>query len=450
MELADESAIRAELDALSATFGKADMARRLLTYLVDCHLRGKVPKETDIALDVFGRDAGFDGAQDAVVRVAVRAVRQKLDDFYHHTGRGRPWRLELPRGGYRLAIVANGDVSPAAGDMSATLAPPSSNDAASPSVANHAPVRAAAAAPRWVLGALVAALLASLVVNVMAWREVSDVTPVSGSPPGAAASSPLWQPLLSSERPLTIVLGDLLLFPNPSPDEGRIQLIRDARINTAEQLRSFLAARGAAAPGEPGTQVATTLIPKSVAYGLVNILPVVLTGTRRVEVRILDELQLEDLQTHDVLYLGPLVRIGPLADVLFRGSRFTFNYDQEPRRLHDTDSGSVYAPSPGRRENANDYGLFASLRGASGNRVMVFASVGSELGILPLMRSVTSPSGLDELEAALTHDGTTTLPDQFEALIAVSGYYRTDLSAELITASPRPHVGNTGAKVPGR
>lgn len=411
METADETAIRAELAALCATFGKAEGARRLLTYLVDCHLRGKVPKETDIALDVFQRDPSFDGSQDAVVRVAVRSLRQKLDEFYHQSGRDRPLRFELPRGAYRLNVL------PGAAAETAV------------------PQRALPAGRRWLVPALALALAASLVAQFRPRQAAVPQPPIAASP---ARSSPIWQPMLAGPRPLSIVLGDMLLFPNPSPDPGRIQLIRDARINTAEQLRSYLGTKGDAPVREPGTEVATTLIPKSVAYGLVDVLPVVGTGARPVEVRILDELPLDDLRTHDILFMGPLVRIGPLGDALFRGSRYAFNYEQEPRRLVDTVSGEIFAPSPGRREHANDYGLFASFRGPAGNRVMVFASVGSELGLLPLMRSVTSAAGLAELQARLTRDGRDPLPDEFEALVAVSGYYRTDLSAELVRASARP------------
>jgi hypothetical protein len=233
-----------------------------------------------------------------------------------------------------------------------------------------------------------------------------------------------------------VLLGDLLLFPHPDPEPGRIQLLRDARINTPEQLRAYLGKAPEAMPSEPGTQVVTTLVPMSVAYGLVDVLPVVKTGDRQVEVRILDELPVDDLRTHDVLFMGPLVRIGPLADALFEGSRYVFEYDEEPRRLRDTGSGRVYAPSPGRRERANDFGLFASFRGPAGNRIMVLASVGSDLGLLPLVRRLTSAEGLAELRDRLA-DETGALPDAFEALIAVNGYYRTDLSAELIEAHPR-------------
>jgi hypothetical protein len=419
MEKVDEDAVRAELAAIVATFGKADVSRRLLTYLVDCHLRAKVPRETDIALDVFHRDASFDGAQDAVVRVAVRALRHKLDEFYRHAGQARPLRIDIPRGAYRIMVVP--------------VAPPA-REPATP--ASAAPV---GRAPRpSLVAALVVLLAVSAIANAWFWHLRGTVPPAPATAGTPARSSPIWQPLLGSERPLTIVLGDLLLFPNPAAEPGRIQLLRDARINTAEQLRAYLGTKAEVQSAEPGTQVATTLVPKSVAYGLVDVLPVVAGRAKPVEVRILDEFPVDDLRTHDVLFIGPLIRIGPLADALFRGSRYSFNYDHEPRRLHDTQTGRDFAPSPGRRENANDYGLFASFRGAAGNRIMVFASVGSDLGLLPLMRRVTSEAGLAEIHARLTRQGRAPLPDEFEALVAVNGYYRTDLSAELLEAHARP------------
>lgn len=412
-EVVDEAAVRGELAAISATFGKADVSRRLLTYLVECHLRGKVPRETDIALDVFHRDANFDGSQDAVVRVAVRTLRQRLDEYYHGAGRDRPLRLEVPRGGYRVRLMRATDAA---------------TSEAAPPAPRHPWLRPAAAV-------LAAALVASLLGNLWLWRRAE----VQARPaPVPAHSSPVWHPLLSNSRPLTVVLGDTLLFPNPDAPPGRIQLLRDARINTPEQLRTFLGARADALSADPGTQLPTTLVPKAVAYGLVDVLPVVRTGDRLVEVRILDELPVDDLLKHDVLFMGPLVRIGPLAEVLFRESRYAFNYDEEPRRLLDRRTGLEYASSPGRRENASDYGLFASIRGPAGNRIMVLASVGGDLGLLPLVRRLTSASGLEELQGVLTQQGEQPMPDEFEALIAVSGYYRTDLSAELIAAHARP------------
>jgi hypothetical protein len=424
VDQADQDAVRGEHAALCETFGKADVSRRLLTYLVECHLNGRVPRETDIALDVFHRDASFDGAQDAVVRVAVRALRQKLDAFYHHAGARRAVRLEIPRGAYRLVVTPQ-EAPPSAPPQEPPL----------PSRSRFAPAIA------WGGAAL---LVASVVVNLWLWGRPRPESSAAAPP---ARSSAVWQPLLTSTRPLTIVLGDLLLFPNPDPHPDRIQLIRDARINTAEQLRSFLGNRADSGSTDPGTQVATTLIPKSVAYGLVDVLPVVSDGRRAVSVHILDELPVDDLRTHDVLFMGPLVRIGPLADLLFRGSRYEFNYDHEPRRLRDRVTGREFAPSTGRRESASDYGLFASLRGPSGNRILIFASVGSDLGLLPLMRYATSTHGLEELRARLAGNGQ--LPDEFEAVMAVSGYYRTDLSAEMVDAHARGSEPHTAVQTEG-
>jgi hypothetical protein len=423
MTTTDEAVVRAELAQVSSAFGKAETTRRLLAYLVECSLRNKVPKETDIAIDVFQRDANFDSAQDSVVRVAVRALRQKLDEYYRDAGRHRPLRFELPRGGYRIYIVRAEDAE----------------HAPQPAV-DHEPFSAPepAAPPRqlrWALGGLAAALVLSILVNLWFWWRGTE----PAETPHVAHTSALWAPLLNGTRPITVVLGDHLLFPSPTPQPGRVQLIRDARVNTNEELRAYLESFPQRPLRDPGIQVATTLVPKSVALGLTDIMPVVRGVSRPFNVRILDEWPTDELLTHDLVLMGPLARIGPLlSDLLFRGSRYVFEHDDQPRRLRDRMTGQEYRPSTGRRENATDYGLLVSFRGPADNRIMVFASVGSDLGLMPLIRRATSESGLAELHAALTGNGEQPVPDEFEALIEVVGYHRTDLSSTLLAAHARP------------
>jgi hypothetical protein len=434
----EEAVVRAELSTVCAAFGKAESARRLLTYLVECHLRDKVPKETDIAIDVFQRDASFDGSHDAVVRVAVRALRQKLDEYYRDAGRDRPLRFELPRGAYRIHLVPVENTSTAIENADATVA---DTPADSTEEQQQRTDTSATPAPRsdrtWAFIGLAAALVASVVLNLWLWGSANEPEQVT---PHVAHTDPIWAPLLGGNRPLTVVLGDHLLFPNPDPMPGRVQLIRDARVNTEEQLRAFLKLfPERRSGGGPGVQVPTTLVPKSVALGLVDILPIMRTLERQVDVRILDEWLPDELHTHDIVFMGPLVRIGPLmSGVLFRGSRYIFEHDERSRRLRDLMTDTEFQPSPGRLENAIDYGLIASFRGPTGNRVMVFASVGGDLGLAPLIRRATTNAGLEELRALLTENGTQPFPEEFEALIEVSGYHRTDLAAKWIAAHARP------------
>ena len=66
----------------SEVLGRSDQLRRLFDYLVECSRTGKVPKESVIAVEVFGRGTDFDVSQDAAVRVYIHKLRRKFEEFY--------------------------------------------------------------------------------------------------------------------------------------------------------------------------------------------------------------------------------------------------------------------------------------------------------------------------------------------------------------------------------
>ncbi len=76
-------ALRATLERLlaSETFGRSERARELLRYLVERQLAGEADrlKGFAIAVDVFGKNAGFDSSTDAVVRVQAGRLRELLN-----------------------------------------------------------------------------------------------------------------------------------------------------------------------------------------------------------------------------------------------------------------------------------------------------------------------------------------------------------------------------------
>src|SRR5205085_11038381 len=93
--------LAAQLRARQA-LGRSDSLNRLFDYLAACAAAGARPKEFEVAAAVFARDSGFDGSQDATVRVAVHRLRRKLDDYYAGPGAAEPVRLAIPRGEYRM------------------------------------------------------------------------------------------------------------------------------------------------------------------------------------------------------------------------------------------------------------------------------------------------------------------------------------------------------------
>src|SRR5579871_1310378 len=94
----------AERIRAAGALGRSPLIQKLFDFLIDCSATGRAPKETEVAIEVFGKDMSFDVAQDAMVRVYVHKLRRKLEEYYSGAGRGEPNRLTIPKGAYRFVI----------------------------------------------------------------------------------------------------------------------------------------------------------------------------------------------------------------------------------------------------------------------------------------------------------------------------------------------------------
>lgn len=97
-------AVREQLDRiLSAdTFAGAGRHSRLLRYVVERTLAGEGDqlKEYTLATDVFDRPETYDPRLDSIVRVEVRRLRSRLEEYYAGPGAGDPVLIAIPRGTY--------------------------------------------------------------------------------------------------------------------------------------------------------------------------------------------------------------------------------------------------------------------------------------------------------------------------------------------------------------
>src|ERR1700730_9384097 len=96
--------LRATLDQLitSRTFSRSGQLKRLLVYLRDAIVSTdpSVWSETSIGANAFGRK-DFNPKLDTIVRVEMRRLRQKLDEYYALEGADSPLRLRFERNTYR-------------------------------------------------------------------------------------------------------------------------------------------------------------------------------------------------------------------------------------------------------------------------------------------------------------------------------------------------------------
>ncbi|HUA60935.1 MAG TPA: hypothetical protein VML19_19385 [Verrucomicrobiae bacterium] len=86
----------------SLEFRSSNRSKEFLKYVVESTVagHGDTLKERTIGIDVYGRPASYDPADDATVRVKAGEVRKRLDRYYATEGKIDRLRIELPPGTY--------------------------------------------------------------------------------------------------------------------------------------------------------------------------------------------------------------------------------------------------------------------------------------------------------------------------------------------------------------
>ena len=420
----DPQLIRQQLEKVLASeqLAKSETSRKLLSYLAERSLREEVPKETEIALDVFGKDPSFSGAEQSIVRVSVRTLRQKLAEHYAGPGRDSELRFDIPKGGYRLTVLRNEGVASAATAVPPTLVAP-----------------APSARWKWLAAASLAVLALSVGINLYLWNRPDAATAAADPQLTRVRSSPLWSDIVTSNRPITLILGDLFMFTQIDPKTGRTLTVRDAGINSSEELRAMLASNPSFAT-ERGQRY-VTMLQKTVAVGMASVLRIIDRPGRRIEVVAQDDVSVDEIRNNDVIYLGPMVRLGALGSHYALQSRYRYNGST----ITDVATGKTYMPEGALGAEHVDYALAAKFLGPTGNHVMIFTAGARNAGVLQIVRTVTSAEGVARIEKHLRPGNAS---GSFEALLTVTGFKQTDLATAIVDITPMP-APMPAARLPG-
>lgn len=186
----DRELVLKELEAILASYHFRGSKRypALLRYVVDATLDGHAPdlKERTLGVEVFGRDPNYDTSADPVVRFSASEVRKRIAQYYHENGRDSTLQIELPLGSYVPEFQ---------------LRTPESNAGLEAGGLTGLFDRVRALRhPLWFTLAGVAAMLLAI-AGFGAYRYRA------GSAANKTVSEKLWTPLVSSSRPILIVVG---------------------------------------------------------------------------------------------------------------------------------------------------------------------------------------------------------------------------------------------------
>jgi len=181
--------------AASRHFVRAPQLREILVYISRRVLADHAVSigEQEIGSKVLGRRADFSPNDDNIVRVQVRHLRKKLEDYFSTDGAEEPLVLTIPKGAYiphfelrpQRPAPERLSLSPAAG-------------------LPHAPK----ATPSRTVAALVALLLVgALLASVVWWRQRGASRNVAEEAP-VAHEDALWSKIFTARRQTSIVAAD--------------------------------------------------------------------------------------------------------------------------------------------------------------------------------------------------------------------------------------------------
>jgi hypothetical protein len=390
----------------SGDLGRSEPLVRLFDFLLERSLEGRVPKEIEIAQEVFDKTTDFDMMLDASVRVYIHRLRRKLADHYAGAPADRD-RVSIPLGEYRMVLGAAGSEAEIQ-DETATV--------------ERAPAARRQSGRFWMT------VLAFVLINAIALYLLAGRPPTGAS----AISSALWAPIAENRRPTLVVLGDYYIFGEAADGIVVSRLVRDFSINSREDLDENLMLN----PGKVGRDIDVNLhyLPTSSGRALRSLLPVVnaLTGGSGVQpgVESMSDVKPEFFKEANIVYVGFLSGLGALQDPLLRASGFKIgeNFDE----LVDKASGRRFKSDWGvvadGKVPQRDYGYIASLRGPTGNRILIVAGT-RDPAVVQMAEVATDRKQLEAVD--LKNNG-----GAFEALFEVRTLGNLNLGSSLILVRP--------------
>lgn len=167
---------------------------------------GSEINEQIVGIRVFGRAPGYDSNDDNIVRAHASRLRQKLDEYFRHEGRGEQLRIFIPRGCYipefseNVAEVSHMIVEPEASTNDVSEFPVTAPHPAGQMPSGNSTPKTRVTR-QWLI--TLACCVACTLAAVFLTRQRVDAKPSAPEQPNHA----LWSALYKSDR-LLVVPGD--------------------------------------------------------------------------------------------------------------------------------------------------------------------------------------------------------------------------------------------------
>jgi len=411
-------AARAQVERIfqSKTFRSSDVLRHLLAYLVDASLAGTADelKEYTVAVDALGKPSSYDPRQESAVRMQVGRLRQKLTEYYRTEGVDDPIVVDLPKGGFRVLF------EPRKAAFEQVPLPDAAPEELPPTGWQRRELTLAIA----LAAALAALALAAFLAIHFRQADLALTKAAAAEPvvPWTPEIQQLWEPILSSNRPLVVCIATPLSVMIPG-----YGFVREFAVNDWEDVPK---SKGIAALKE--ALHAPTVQPTFGYTGVGTASAALLLGQflgarqKSLVVTRANLLSLPELMEENVVFLGPLT-----GDREIRALRVDQEILLEPdgiRNLHPRPGEPAFvpeatgAPSPGTRKGGEDsldtYSLISRVPGLRGKGQILSLSGNQISSVMAGAQALTDPSVARMLVSKLRKpDGS--IPRYFQVVLRV-------------------------------
>ena len=295
--------------AVSTSFQRSPRLRELLAYICERSIQNRPEelREQLIGCGVFGRKSDYNPGEDNIVRVEMRQLRKRLEEYFASEGKSEPYLIVIPKGSY-VAVFEPREIPPAV--AAAIQAPPGSG---------HSPVR------HWSFWSLAAATLGLVILSSWLWngKRASEQRLATAMRPGIERTA-LWPMLFNETQETLIVCADSSL------------VVAQALLHRSVSLEEYLSHElGATSPNLPGdTKALLRSMPNWVFTDMTDVRLVQRLFRMnsdhwdKVSVRSAKATQTQDFKNGNSVLLGS-VRSN-LWDSLFEPAmNFRFDYDEQ-------------------------------------------------------------------------------------------------------------------------
>lgn len=406
----------------SGTLGRSPIYAKLLNYLAEQSVDGKICSEFSIAVDVFDKDSDYDITADSTVRVYIFNLRKKLNNYYDEVGKNEAQQLYIPKGEYRLLVRETN-----ANNIDSTfeqLTPSDDNIKSDNIVSNHINDRNNNL--KYGLFTLAAVIITALVTSWLISPTAQEIT-------FSDQQEYFWGGILADNKPVMVVVGDYFIFAESGEFANEIRLVREFDVNSVEDLERKNQ-RLQNLPTSETTErydLGLTYLPRGSAYALVRVQQLLQKADKTPRVIMMSELSAEDLRANHIIYIGYFSGLGVLEGYVFAESRFEVgdSYDD----LIDTETMTHYRSDfidAEEDRNFTDFGTISSFSLAENNQIISIAGT-RDAGLMEMSDLAIAANLLERMQL------TGKSGSAYEALFEVDGFNLTNISSKLLINSYR-------------